>query len=77
MTVETEPFGGGLMSEQNLIARFLNVHVIVDTPADPGYRKSGFCSHVCNMMTLESLENARNSQRARLEKAAKEVVGHG
>jgi len=65
------------MSEQNLIARFLNVPVIVDTPADLGYRKSGFCSHVCSVMILESLENARNSQEARLEKAAKEVVWHG
>jgi len=61
------------MSEQNLIARFLNVHVIVDTHADPGYRKSGFCSHICSVTIFESLENARNSQEARLEKAAKEL----
>ena len=67
MTVETEPFGGGLMSEQNLIARFLNMPVVVDTHADPGYRKSGFCSHVCSVMILESF------QWARLEKAAKEL----
>ncbi|RJS68581.1 hypothetical protein CW693_04185, partial [Candidatus Bathyarchaeota archaeon] len=43
----------------------------------PHYRKNGFCSHVCAVMILESLENAQNSQRARLKKAVKEFVGHG
>jgi len=36
-----------------------------------GYVSTGFCTHACAVVILESF------QRARLEKAAKEFVGHG
>jgi len=43
----------------------------------PGYGSTGFCTHAIAVMIFESYENAENSQRARLEKPAKEPVGLG
>lgn len=40
----------------------------------PGFQRYDFCTHACSVMILESYENAENSQRTRLEKAAKESV---
>ena len=39
-------------------------------------RKATICSHVVAVMVLQSCENSEN-KRTCLEKAAKEVVGHG
>jgi len=43
----------------------------------PGFQRYDFCTHACSVMILESCEKAENSQRIRLEKAAKENAGFG
>jgi len=40
-------------------------------------RKAAICSHIIAVMALQSRENAENSKRTRLEKAAKESAGLG
>lgn len=40
-------------------------------------RRVAICSHVIAVMALQSRETTENSQRARLEKAAKEPAGLG